>query len=376
MPDRDGRRSGRGARGRTGRWRVVMAALLVAGILLMLPASRGEAHTCTPDASVGVSGRLVIPRASGIAVVELPGRDTRAVPITPSQGVTSFVAAAPGGDMLAVARFWRPPADRVGGQDILLMRSDGGEPVGVVSRSQPGEVVGAPAWLADGSLLYERRQLNDPPEAVRIERVHLDPSATANQSGPPSQLVTLGGAWPSPSPDGAQLVMVRSSGGERVVLANIDGSDERVLVDRPELLSIAFPRFSPDGRSIAFAAATDPASNPTARRSPGAQSLSAQASSWGLTMRLPVLGDRPINLGATSVRAHGIPWDVWTVRTDGSGLQRLTSFQDDDSSLAWSPDGRHIATLSAEAIHVVSLDGTESYCISAEGGYGGVEWLR
>ena len=357
-----------GARQRS--WRAILIATLLAGSLLAAPAPTIEAHTCTPDASVGVSGRLLVPRASGAAVIELPGRAVRSVPITPSLGVTSAVAVSPDGSLMAVSRFWRPPADRVGGQDILLVRPDGGEPVGMIGRVQPGEVVGSPGWLPDGSLVYERRQLSDLPEAVRIERARPD---AGGESG---QLVTLGAAWPSASPDGTQLVMVRSGGSERLVIASLDGSQERVLVDRPELLTLAFPRFSPDGSWIAFAAASDPASNPTAHRLPdGLPSPMAGASS-AQTMRLPLLDGRPPTLGASSVRAHGIPWDVRIARTDGSGLRPLHDSQDNDSSPAWSPDGRHIATYSAEAIHVVSLDGAESYCVTAEGGYGGIEWLR
>lgn len=371
-----GRRIGCLARAQRSSWRVALIATLLAASLLAAPAPTSEAHTCIPDASVGVSGRLIVPRASGVAIVELPGRAIRPLPIAPSRGVTSAVAASPDGSLLAVARFWRPPADRVGGQDILLAPPDGGEPIGMIGRVQPGEVVGAPAWLPDGSLLYERRQLSDPPEAVRIERTRPDAPDEA------AQLVTLGGAWPSASPDGTQLVMVRSGGSERLVVASMDGGQERVLVDRPELLTLAFPRFSPDGSWIAFAAASDPAANPTAyHANPTAhQPVDRQPSSvvrapWELALRLPLLAERPLTLGASSVRAHGVPWDVWLVRPDGSGLRRLTDFQEDDSSLAWSPDSRHIAAFSAEAIHVISIDGAGSYCIAAEGGCGGIDWL-
>ena len=80
-------------------------------------------------------------------------------------------------------------------------------------------------------------------------------------------------------------------------------------------------------------------------------------------------------IGVRTARAHGVPWDIWIVRPDGSDLRQLTWFSDDDSSVAWSPDGRHLATYSSEAIHVVSLDGSETYCVTGEGGYGGIEWL-
>jgi Tol biopolymer transport system component len=353
-------------RQRARRWRVVLATALLVGILLSMPASSSEAHTCTPDASVGVSGRLVVPRASGVGIIELPGRATQSVAITPSQGVAASVAVSPDGAVLAVPRFWRPPADRVGGQDILLVPTSGGDPLSTITRGQPGEIVGAPAWLSDGSLVYERRQLNDPPESVRIERVR------PNGQNEPAQLVMLGGSWPSASPDGTHLVMVRSSTSERLILTAADGSNEHVLVDRTEFQTLAFPRFSPDGTWIAFTAATDPSSVPEVGPARVGQRAAVDVPLPQLILRLPFFG---ASLSASSVRAHGVPWDVWLVRPDGSGLQRLTIFQDDDSSLAWSPDGRYIATLSAEAIHVVSLDGTESYCISAEGGYGGMEWL-
>ena len=91
--------------------------------------------------------------------------------------------------------------------------------------------------------------------------------------------------------------------------------------------------------------------------------------------RLVALGLDLLRLGPGMASAHGIPWDVWLVRPDGSGLRRVTSFADDDSSVAWSPDGRWLVTLSAEAVHVISVDGSETYCITNEGGYGALEWL-
>jgi Tol biopolymer transport system component len=141
-------------------------------------------------------------------------------------------------------------------------------------------------------------------------------------------------------------------------------------VDRPDLLSITFPRFSPDGAWIAFTAAADPGSmpEPALNTRPAAEHRDGPTvSPWKLGQHLPWIGPSPAH-------AHGVPWDVWIVRPDGTGLQRVTEFQDDDSSVAWSPDGRWLVTLSAEAIHVFALDGSASYCISNEGGYGAIEW--
>jgi Tol biopolymer transport system component len=91
-------------------------------------------------------------------------------------------------------------------------------------------------------------------------------------------------------------------------------------------------------------------------------------------MTLGRLGGGSGFFSASTARAHGVPWDVWVVRPDGSDLRQVSHFSDDDSSVAWSPDGRWLVTLSAEAVHVVALTGGESSCITNEGGYGALEW--
>lgn len=356
--------TGPGSHRRTG-WRVALAAFLLAGLALAAPIPTGEAHTCTPDPSVNVSGRLVLPRASGLAVVGLPDRMVRAVPIFPSQGVTTGVASTRDGTLFAVPRFWRPPDHKVGGQDILLVDAAGGTARPTLERGQPGEVLGSPAWHPDGSLVYERRVLSGSNEAVRIERA---------QPGQPGEILAEHAFWPGVSPDGALLAMVRFAGTDRLYVRPTDGGPERLLVDQPHMLSIAFPRFSPDGAWIAFTAAADPGVSPSARQNRAPEAAALDTAS-GLLGRWLTFGMSEPRLGPSVASAHGIPWDVWVVRPDGSGLRRVTSFADDDSSVAWSPDGRWLVTLSAEAIHVITLDGSETYCISKEGGYGALEWL-
>ena len=66
---------------------------------------------------------------------------------------------------------------------------------------------------------------------------------------------------------------------------------------------------------------------------------------------------------------------MWCSSTSSPFARQVTSFADDDSSVAWAPDGRWLVTLSAEAVHVVALDGSATYCITNEGGYGAIEWL-
>ena len=137
-----------------------------------------------------------------------------------------------------------------------------------------------------------------------------------------------------------------------------------MIVETPQVHAIAFPRFSPDGAWIAFTATSDPSVGlaPT----PGLLS--------GRATLLHTVQHRNFP-GITAAYAHGAPWDVWVVRPDGSDLRRITAFADDDSSAAWSPDGCWLVTFSAEALHVVAVDGSANYCITNQGGYGALEWL-
>lgn len=346
-------------------WRVVLAGVLLAGLVLTVPVPTGEAHTCTPDPTVNVRGRLVMPRGSGLVALDLPGRELRTLAIPPAAGVAAGVTRSPDGSLFAVPRFWRPPDHRVGGQDILLVNPDGGTPVAVMERGQPGEVLGSPVWHPDGSLIFERRVLSGSNEPVRIER---------SRPGEAAQILTEGASFPGVSPDGALLALVRFEDRDRLFIRPMDGGPEQVLVDRPELLSIAFPRFSPDGAWIAFTAAADPGM-PTALDRAREMAPAVSGTTSPLLTRLLALGHDLPRFGPSPALAHGIPWDVWLVRPDGSGLRRVTTFADDDSSVAWSPDGRWLVTLSAEAVHVIAVDGSETYCITNEGGYGALEWL-
>lgn len=357
-----------------------MLALAAAVCLLTVPAPTSLAHTCAPDPSIGVRGRLMVPRASGMAAIDFEDRQLQPRPVLPARGVATGVARSADGAMFAVPRFWRPPDHQVGGQDILLVGPDGGQPIATLERQQPGEALGSPAWLPDGSLVYDRKLLSGSNEQVRIERA---------RPGETPQFVADGASSPGVSPDGALVAMVRFSGTDKLSVRLLAGGAERVVADRPHFLSIAFPRFSPDGAWIAFAAASDPLMVEEGA-APGSVGLrtalrgsGSSAPAFHERWRAPLFGAAPpswtsldgVSLGVGVARAHGAPWDIWVVRPDGSDLRQVTQFADDDSSLAWSPDGRYIATYSAEAIHVASLDGAETYCVSAEGGYGAIEWL-
>ena len=108
-------------------------------------------------------------------------------------------------------------------------------------------------------------------------------------------------SYPHLSPDGAALIFHSDRTGKRAIwIAGGDGSNPRLLFDGGEAgVDPSTPAWSPDGQRIAFAM-------------------------------------RPA--GAASDEES----DIYVMRRDGSGLQRLTDTAGDDSHPHWSADGKRI----------------------------------
>jgi Tol biopolymer transport system component len=133
-------------------------------------------------------------------------------------------------------------------------------------------------------------------------------------------------------------------------VSDLDGRNPRTVLADRRFISLAFPRFSPDGSRLAFAAVGGP---PVIRRSVG--------------ILVP-------SLLQGRVSAHGLPWDLWETRVDGSGLRRLTELAEDDPSLAWSPDGRWIAFQGGSGVYLVDAATTALHRLSDTVGFGGIDW--
>jgi Tol biopolymer transport system component len=72
--------------------------------------------------------------------------------------------------------------------------------------------------------------------------------------------------------------------------------------------------------------------------------------------------------------AHGEPWSVWTVRTDGSDPRRASSLQEDEPLVAWSPDGTRLAVYGTGGLWVVAANGAFEPRRVAEGSFGAIDW--
>jgi Tol biopolymer transport system component len=219
-----------------------------------------------------------------------------------------------------------------------------------------------PEWSPDGRwLLFQNRSPSRNPRGY--SRISADGSGLTT-------LPLTGGALedflgrPSFAPDGKRFLYVRISGVNdganpsylSIWLARLDGSQDR------RLRAGSAPRWSPDGRTIAFVGAL-----------PGVAAGDGDDGVWLLDAR----SNQPLRRIAPSANLYwpdaAFDWSpdsrrlvyitragVFVVRANGRGRHKLTSALKDPTQALWSPNGHRIAVVSEHELpngdrrHVIS----------------------
>ncbi|MFL5803186.1 MAG: c-type cytochrome [Roseiflexaceae bacterium] len=224
-------------------------------------------------------------------------------------------------------------------------------------------LLGLPTWALDGRSLYVAangvKAAADGSSERLLQVVRVDLASGA------AQPLLNDALDPTISRDGKQLAYLQLNQDGftmSLMLAAPDGSGARTLIDGKAFQGFYAPRFSPDGTRIVVAAIggpdTDPQGNPIVAPS-------------GFSPLDGLLG----LLAPSTAEAHGLPWDLWTINADGSGLRRLTTINEDLPMAAFAPDGKQIVMMGAGGIYRMDADGGNLRRIDPVGDHGGLDWV-
>jgi Tol biopolymer transport system component len=327
-----------------------------------LAAPPAAAPSVGPKA-VPVEGRVVFVRESSLALTDRG--ETRVIFKAPASGQVKDPTWSPDGQTIAFAYAPPRPTPRAGApiveqllsSDIMLVDVDGQNLRVAASHDGPGQILETPSWSGDGKAVYfsfyaptyKGEELVSETLEVRRREIGASTSAT----------IVAGASNPAASRDGKWLAFIGEdpSQGQSLKVMPAAGGDARTLITSDRFAALLSPRFSPDGQTIAFSAASIPTS-------PGAPQPKAST---------PLDFLRQL-VSPASAYAHGLPWEIWAVPTAGGDPRQLTQIQEDTPYAAWSADGARILVYGAGGLHRVEVRGAQTQTLSSDGSHGGMDW--
>ncbi len=265
------------------------------------------------------------------------------------------------------------------GQDLYLYDLKTGNNTILLKRDDPQGFLDHPVWSVDGKYLFFDSRIPRRDQAGQITG-ELITLYRYNLATKQREKLAEDAREPNPSPDGKQVVytevQTQNNYEQSLKILDLDTKKPRLLAGTDKgFQAIYFPRISPDGLSIAFSAAGGPDNTatpgssglqPIAPTPTKATSLLVQPS--GLLSLLPSAPPRKL------AARHGLPYDLWLIKTDGSGLRRLTTLYEDQPMAAWSKDGQKIALMAGQGFYMLATEGKNLLKRSDRGAHDGFDW--
>ena len=219
------------------------------------------------------------------------------------------------------------------GSDLWVANRDGSDPHVVYTHTQANQLVRFPQWQDNDTILVVAQEigLENGVNTVsyNLERI---PAAGGERTKVVKDVLAFG-----LSPDGARLAYARLAPqtGETLNAVDVAGTNELTLVGTDaNLAPFNVPRYSPDGKKIAFSSADQ-----TGARGPSPEYVTAAP-----------LGDS----GGPSL--DGLPEDIWTIDVAGGKPVRVADLKEDLPALTWSGDGKHIYVVGSAGLYDVRVD--------------------
>jgi len=322
--------------------------LLASGIALASCSSSPGAGI----SGLGLSGRLVYTQGpEGLWQIDLGSGEIELLWKLPEGGQLTGVAVSPDGLDLALS--YAPPRGESPfiRSDLYLANGDGSDPAPLLEHRGLYETFDYPTWSSDGLWIYLSRNDVLIDEQQSVSAIIVDIVRVPAGGGTPERVIE-NAEQPSFSADGSRLAFLRfnlETYTRGLWIANADGSQAREIVSDTSFLDLTSPRLSPDGSYVAFAASGPPIGEPPIGRS-----------FWDWL------------IGVQVAYAHGLPWDFWTVPTEGGAPALISQWSTDGTVLDWSPDGDRLALMHLGGLFVTAEG--EPVFLTETPNHGGVDW--
>lgn len=336
---------------------VVIASVAASAGCTSVPLPFGLSASPTP-ARPRITGKLILARNGDLFLDELANLDESQIRHFDKGTFAASPAISP--DRASVVYTYYVSAQNPGdlGRSYLYtIQVTGVNPTRIGTLPRVGATFEDPSWSPDGKAIYAT--IRSPVEEngqfrgvqTGIFRIGLDGSL------PVQVVANAESSWVSPN--GKDLAYLTSDAKGATVhlwVSSVAGQNAREILVNQGFSSVRAPRFSPDGRLLAFAGSGGPASaeRPSGRGQSG-----------------------PVATIFTSgvAEADGIPADIWVVRPDGTELRRLTHQQEHSPIPSWSPDGQWVAFLGESGLYLVDAAGKQTVRLKGVDGTSGLSWM-
>lgn len=282
------------------------------------------------------SGSLIISKPAGIVEYSIKSGSEKLL-IQPETDNTFLLDPAISPDGKRIVYIVQPPpkidaGKYDAGSDLWVADRDGSDPHVVFTHAQPNQLIRFPQWQDDNTILVVMQEIGlqngVSTVAYVLERI---PAAGGERTKVVSDVLAFG-----LSPDSKRLAYARLAPqtGETLNAVDLDGTNDVILVGIDQNLSpFNVPRYSPDGKKIAFASADQ-----TGARAASPEYVSAAS-----------FGPEP------GLALDGLPEDIWTIDAGGGRPVRVADLKEDLPALTWSGDGKHLYVLGSAGLYDVNV---------------------
>ena len=307
-----------------------------------------------PD--VGLSGKLVLvkwyPGGNQLIELDLTSGRVRTLFQAPKDSLLLDAEVSPDSQQILLS--YSPPADvsdvQYGYTDLyLLPYGENEKPQPLLSKMPLQEAFFFPTWAPNGQSIFFTHLHRTEGNGVNLSFQHDIESTDLTGD---TKMILERAQWPTISPDGKQfsyLVSDQSTLANQLYLANIDGTNQKPVLDSADYPAVDAHLFSNSGTDLIFSMVNQ---------------KSAPTSSWIDKF-----------LGVRIASAHSVPSDWYRVSVNGGIPKRLTYLNEMNLDGDISPDGNQLAFISSNGLYVMNIDGSELIQLSKDVMIGSVNWI-